>query len=107
MNTKNTEEIKNDLAEAFAAQARRTFDVLRIQGWEFPDRCDVGITVLKVTPLNVALRVRLDEVTRDLTVRLISPEWDVVDAVDILAEKWLAQHATKRPVAHVRRARSG
>lgn len=99
MNKRNITEIRNALCNAYAAQVRRTLDVLRLEGWEFPADCDVGVSVIEASPLAMRVAARIDDVRAEATIGTATSAADILKAVDELARAWLAKRATKQPSA--------
>ena len=97
MNKKNEEAIREATAKALAAQVRRTLDVARVQGWEFPDQCDVGLQIVATTPLVIKVVARIDTFVVDANISNASAARDISKIVDALVAQWLAEKATKKP----------
>ncbi len=91
------------LLASLGAQLRRTLDVARIQGWRFAADAALGVTLRAVTKRAIEVRVRLDDVIQDATVRRASSITDIADTIERLAAAWLKRHATGVPARRRRR----
>lgn len=103
MNRKNIEVIQDATLKSLDAQIQRTLAVARIQGWEFPDKYDVGVTILAATALATKVKARMDDVTLEQTIASTDVPADVAKLCDALVAEWLVLHATGKP-AKKRRA---
>jgi hypothetical protein len=88
---------KDEVAKKFAEQVRRSMDVKRIEGYDFPNKCDVGVLVLSYTPTNYKVKVRMDNLSLEALITKATEAEDIVVAVDHLIEPWLVVNATKKP----------
>jgi hypothetical protein len=94
MKPENIEIIRTALTKALAAQVERTFSVARVKGYKFPEAaCDVGLTIVRATPEATHIKVRIDDITTEATVRQTSAADDVLKVVDGLVDTWLVRHA--------------
>jgi hypothetical protein len=103
MNRRNKDKLRDATAKAIATLVRRTLDAARIQGWDFPDHCDIGTTIKATTPLVIQAELRMDDVTTEALISSTTPGPDISKAVNALVEPWLKKHATKRPGARLHR----
>jgi hypothetical protein len=83
--------VQDAILKLLDAQIRRTLEVNKIKGWEFPSKYDVGVAM--VTSENV--NVRMDKTIIGTTTTKLTDS--LVKVVDELVEKWLEEHATARP----------
>ncbi len=97
MNKEHVEAIQTATANALAKQVRRTLDVSRIRGWQFPETCDVAVTVIAATPLVTRIKARMDDVTTEMDISPEDAQVDIAQAADTLVAQWLAKHATAKP----------
>ena len=88
---------KDDVAQKFADQVRRTMDVKRIEGFDFPNKCDVGVLVLSYTPTTYKVKARIDNLSVEARISLATEAADILETVDHLVEPWLVVNATKKP----------
>ena len=102
MNRKNKDKIRDATASAIATLVRRNLDVARIQGWVFPDKCDIGAKILATTPLVIQAELRIDDVVREAFITSTAPGPDLAKAATDLIVPWLEKHATKKPGARLR-----
>lgn len=103
MNSKNIEVIQNATLKSLTSQIFRTLSVARIKGWEFPDKYDVGVTIVAATALATKIKARMDDVTLEGTIESTDVTAGVVKITDDLVAEWLVLHATGKP-AKKRRA---
>jgi hypothetical protein len=88
---------KTEVVKKFAEQVRRSLDVERIKGYEFPDKCDVGTLVLSYTPTSYKVKARIDNMSIEATIKKESEAKDIMETVGHLVEPWLISYATKKP----------
>lgn len=88
---------KDEVAKKFADQVRRSLAVERIKGFEFPDKCDVGVLVLSYTPTTYKVKARIDNLSVEARISLATEAADILETVDHLVEPWLVVNATKKP----------
>lgn len=88
------EAVRNATARAFAAQVRRALDVARIQGWEFPSTCDVGVKVVRTDGNQVVIYARIDDVGEEQNITPKTTNEDIATAVDGLVDRWLSSKGT-------------
>jgi len=94
------QELRDIYTEVFAHRIRSVLDSLRVQGWEFPTRADVGVSILSNRTPATLVAVRMDDVRVTARVRANPDDLsgDVAEAAEAVAVAWLAEHATGRTV---------
>ena len=97
MNSKNIATIQDATIKALNAQVFRTLTVARIKGWEFPNKYDLGVTVLAATALATKVKARMDDVTLEATIESTDVTASIVKISDDLVAEWLVLHATGKP----------
>lgn len=79
----------------FAHQVRRTLDAARQQGYVFPDRCIVGVSLLVQTAYAASVRAHIDDHAVKATIRGIRQTADLAATVDLLTARWRVTHARR------------
>lgn len=82
-------------ARAFAAQVRRSLDVARIKGWDFPAQCDVGVRVLRTEGNQIVLHARIDDVGTETRITPTTTNEDIMHTVESLVTRWLGGRGTR------------
>jgi hypothetical protein len=88
---------KDEVTKKFGDQVRRSLAVERIKGFEFPDKCDVGVLVLSYTSTAYRVKARMDNISIEATIKMDSEAKDIMETVGHLVEPWLISYATKKP----------
>jgi hypothetical protein len=88
---------KDEVVKKFGDQVERSLAVERIKGYEFPDKCDVGVLVLSYTPTDYRVKARIDHLSVEATISKSTEAKDIAQTVDHLVVPWLVTNATKKP----------
>jgi hypothetical protein len=80
----------------FSVLLQRTLDVARIQGWNFPETCDVGVKVVRAEGPLLVIYARIDDVGTEAQVTPATTRADLAATVDALVQRWLEARGTRR-----------
>jgi len=87
----------DEVAKKFAEQVRRSLDVERIKGSVFPEKCEVGASVLSHTSVDYTVKARMDNMSIEATIRKNHEHEDIMETVDHLVVPWLISYSTASP----------
>lgn len=91
---------QNEIAKTLAEQVQRDLVVERIRGWQFPERCDLGVTVISSDGKSHKVKARLGntKITAKISETDVLAMLDFERASERLVAAWLAKNGTGGPV---------
>lgn len=97
-NRTSNKALRDAIAKTVGARVAHVLGIMRVQGWKFPNSCDVGVSILEDGRRTARVAMRIDDVSTHATLATSTlGGGDVDEAVDNVVALWLKKHATVRP----------